>query len=189
MSYLTIEQKKQLKAIRKALDGFVIKIVESPSEINENLPILRKWQPGSFNIGDVRLYIDTPYKCVQAHDSTANETWTPDATPSLWMQYHGTSKDSARPWIQPLGSHDMYKVNEYMIWTDGDIYKCIIDTTYSPSDYPAAWNNVSKNSWTSGSVYHSGEYALYNGSLYRSLIDNNYWSPDEYPTGWELIKE
>lgn len=39
----------------------------------------------------------------------------------------------------PAGAHDMYKVGEYMIYTDKNIYKCIQDTNFSPSDYPQAW--------------------------------------------------
>lgn len=142
MSHLSIEQKAHLIAIRKALDGFVMKIVDSTIEINDNMPALRKWKPGVFAVNDVRVHIGIPYKCVQAHDSTINETWSPDVTPTLWMQYHGTSPETARPWIQPLGAHDMYKKGEYMIWTDEKIYQCIVDTIYSPDAYAQNWNVI-----------------------------------------------
>jgi hypothetical protein len=142
MSYLSKEQRAQLAAIRKTLDGFVAKIVDSTIEINDNMPALRKWKPGVFAVNDVRMHIGIPYKCVQAHDSTANEAWSPDATPALWMQYHGTSKETARAWVQPTGAHDMYKANEYMIWTDGNTYRCVMDTVYSPADYAAVWEIV-----------------------------------------------
>ena len=139
MSHLSTEQKAHLIAIRKALDGFVMKIVDSTIEINDNMSALRKWKPGVFAVNDVRVYNGIPYKCVQAHDSTVNETWSPDITPALWMQYHGTSNETARPWVAPTGAHDMYKKDEYMIWTDGSIYRCIVDTIYSPTDYALAW--------------------------------------------------
>jgi len=76
---------------------------------------------------------------VQAHDSSANEDWTPDTQPALWMQYHGTSKETARLWITPTGAQDMYKAGEWMIWIDEKKYCCIQDTNFSPADYPAAW--------------------------------------------------
>lgn len=133
------EQRAELFAMRKALDGFVAKIVDSPSEINANPAALRLWAPGAYDIGDVRMYKGNPYKCIQHHDSTDNAAWTPDITPSLWMQYHGTSAATARPWVQPFGSEDRYRAGEYMIWTDGLTYRCKSDTTYSPSDYAAAW--------------------------------------------------
>ena len=139
---MTDAQRKQFFEIRKALDGFVSKIVEIPAEINENPAAIRIWKPGSFVIGDVRAYDGIPYKCVQAHDSTGNESWNPAATPALWMQYHGTTPETARSWIAPAGAHDMYKAGEYMVWTDGVTFHCLADTAYSPTDYPAAWEQI-----------------------------------------------
>lgn len=139
---MTNEQRNQLIALRKALDNFVTKISDTPAEINDNQIVIRPWQPNTYSLGDVRVYENIPYKCVQAHDSTGNDAWNPPATPALWMQYHGTSVESARPWLAPTGAHDMYKAGEYMIWTDGSIYKCLIDTVYSPTDYSQAWTKV-----------------------------------------------
>lgn len=137
---LTESQKNEFRAIRAALDGLVVRIADSPAEVNANMAAVRPWKPGAYAVGDVRMYGGNPYKCVQAHDSTANAGWTPDATPALWMQYHGTTKDTARPWVAPSGAHDMYKSGEWMIWTDGTAYKCTVDTVYTPTDYPAAWS-------------------------------------------------
>lgn len=139
---MTEAQRKKFFEMRKALDGFVEKIVDNVEEVNQYTAAIRKWKPGVFAVGDVREHIDIPYKCLQAHDSTENTNWTPDTTPALWMQYHGTSKETARPWIAPTGAHDMYKAGEYMIWTDGTIRKANIDTAYSPTDYPQAWEVV-----------------------------------------------
>lgn len=139
MSFLTKEQREALFEMRSAMDGFVAGVAENPAEINTHVSAIRVWKPGAYIIGDVRSYNAIPYKCVQAHDSTQNPGWTPDETPALWMQYHGTSAETARPWIAPAGAHDMYKKDEYMIWTDGKIYRCILDTTYSPDVYAAAW--------------------------------------------------
>lgn len=136
---MNAEQRAELFAMRKALDGFINKIVDSPVEINANPAALRLWTPSAYDIGDVRMYKGNPYKCIQHHDSTNNAAWTPDITPSLWMQYHGTTVETARPWLAPTGVHDMYKVGEYMIWTDGSIYCCKQDTTYNPDEYSAAW--------------------------------------------------
>lgn len=142
---MTEAQRKELLAMRKALDGLVGKIVETPAEVNEYQAAVREWQPGVFAVGDVRQRLGAPYKCVQGHDSTANPTWTPEATPALWMQYHGTTPESARPWIAPTGAHDMFKAGEYTIWTDDKTYKAKMDTAYSPADYPQAWDEVIDN--------------------------------------------
>ena len=139
MSYLSAEKRAEFRAFRKVADSHIVSIVDKPVEINENMLVLRKWKPGPYVVGDVRLYEGIPYKCVQAHDSTGNDAWNPAATPALWMQYHGTSKQTARPWLAPTGAHDMYKAGEWMIWTDGLAYPCRVDTVYSPADYAAAW--------------------------------------------------
>lgn len=132
-------KRSEAVSIRASLDSLVVKIVDNPVEINDNMAAIRPWAPGPFVIGDVRMYEGIPYKCVQAHDSTGNDAWNPAATPALWMQYHGTSKATARPWLQPTGAHDMYKTGEWMIWTDGTLYECLSDTNFSPADYAAAW--------------------------------------------------
>ena len=140
---MTEAQRKELLAMRAALDGLVGKIVETPADVNKYQAAVREWQPGAFAVGDVRQRLGAPYKCVQAHDSTANPGRTPEATPALRMQYNGTTTESARPWIAPTGAHDMYKAGEYTIWTDGKTYKTKMDTAYSPADYPQAWDAVS----------------------------------------------
>lgn len=139
---MNAEQRAKLFAMRRALDGLVEKIADAPAEINENMAAIRPWQTGAYVIGDVRMYEGIPYKCVQAHDSTGNDGWTPAAVPALWMQYHGTTPETARSWVAPAGAHDMYKRGEYMIWTDGMIYPCNADTVYSPADYRAAWGDA-----------------------------------------------
>ena len=141
-SYLKDEQRAKLFEMRKAIDARIADIAEVTEKINESISLLRQWKETAYELNDVRMYKNIPYKCVQAHDSTGNPTWTPDVTPFLWMQYHGTTPETARPWVQPTGAHDMYKVGEYMLWTDNNIYKCTYDTTYSPAEYAQAWDIV-----------------------------------------------
>lgn len=196
-------QRAELLAMRAALDGLVGKIVETPSEVNEYQVAVREWQPGAYVVGDVRQRLGAPYKCVQAHDSTANPGWTPEATPALWMQYHGTTPESARPWIAPTGAHDMYKAGEYMIWTDGRIKKAKMDTAYSPADYPQAWEDQSGGGESGGEsgggttaapwkqpegahdAYKKGAEVSHKGSVWTSDVDNNVWEPGVY--GWTEV--
>lgn len=142
MSYLNETQKAKFFKIREALDDFIVQIADVPEKINKYADTVRAWKPGVYAIGDVRSENGIPYKCVQAHDSTANEGWTPSATASLWMQYHGTTPETARAWVAPTGAHDMYLAGEYMIWTDGTVYLCKQNTVYSPDAYAAAWEAV-----------------------------------------------
>lgn len=133
-------QKTKLRALRAAMDGGVaLAAAQGAAKINAVAALVRPWKPGAYAVGDVRAEDGVPYKCVQAHDSTANPGWKPSATPALWMQYHGTSRETARAWVAPAGAHDMYKQGEWMIYTDGKLYECLSDTAYSPTDYAQAW--------------------------------------------------
>lgn len=102
-----------------------------------------EWAPGVYTAGDIRTNPTTcyPYECILDHDSKVNTDWTIDVR-TLWKPYHSRKKEFALPYEQPTGAHDMYKQGEYMIWTDGNTYKCINDTAYSPDDYKQAWEVV-----------------------------------------------
>lgn len=139
---LTNEQIERANRIRAAMDNTIPEIVEKASAINNAMDMLRPWAMGTYGIGDVRMYEGNPYKCVQAHDSTGNPGWNPAATPALWMQYHGTSPETARPWVAPAGAHDMYLAGEYMVFTDEVMYLCVSDTVYDPVAYAQAWEAV-----------------------------------------------
>lgn len=136
---MTEAQRAEFFAYAKLRDRFVEKAVDNPAEINTHALALQRWKPGLHKAGEVRTYEGIPYRCVQDHDSTVNLDWTPDRTPALWTQYHGTSKATARHWIKPTGAHDMYKAGEWMIWTDGLAYPCLFDTAYGPDEYAGAW--------------------------------------------------
>lgn len=140
--WMSKEQKARLTAYRAAMDAAVESVREDAAAINRVATLVRPWKPEACAVGDVRVYDGIPYRCVQAHDSTQNPDWTPDATPALWMQYHGTTPETARPWVAPAGAHDMYRAGEYMIWTDGLTYRCKQDTNFSPAEYAQAWEAV-----------------------------------------------
>ena len=142
MVWMSKEQKARLTAYRAAMDAAVENAREDAAAFNKVAVMARSWTPGTYAVGDVRVYDGIPYRCVQAHDSSVNPDWTPDATPALWMQYHGTTPETARPWVAPAGAHDIYRAGEYMIWTDGQMYKCLQNTNFSPVEYAQAWEAV-----------------------------------------------
>ena len=59
----------------------------------------------SYAVGDRVLYGGTLYKCLQPH--TAQPTWTPSDSPSLWVRIDDPSIEWPE-WIQPTGSTDAY---------------------------------------------------------------------------------
>ena len=106
------------------------------------MAFFESWTKGVYEVGDIRTSPATgyPYECILAHDSTNNPDW--DITVrTLWKPYHSRKKEYALPYEQPTGSHDMYKVGEYMIFNE-EIYLCKVDTNYNPTEYAQAWELV-----------------------------------------------
>lgn len=106
-----------------------------------------EWAEGAYQVGDIRLaaYEGThqPWKCRQAHDTATYPDITPDGTAwrTFWIPLHGTSPETAQDWIAPSGAHDQYEAGEYMIW-NGQTYKCLSATVYTPEEYARAWEAV-----------------------------------------------
>jgi len=64
------------------------------------------WAVGvAVSVGDIRIYENTGYECIQAHTTQAQ--WAPPVTPALWKFYVPIS-EGPQPWVQPLGSEDAY---------------------------------------------------------------------------------
>ena len=107
----------------------------------QNRMLCKPWLPGSHTPGETFTAEGQIWECFQAYDNAVY----PDITPgqSAWYTfnrpYHGTTPETAMPWVSPTGAHDMYQAGEYMIWTDGITYKCLSATAYSPADYANAW--------------------------------------------------
>lgn len=111
------------------------------------------WAPGSHEVGEIYnthqggslgSEWEQTWECVQAYDNAVY----PDLRPGdpSWYTFnrplHGKSPETARPWVQPThGTVDIYRVGEYMVWTDGDIYTPTRDTNYSPEEYAPDWTN------------------------------------------------
>lgn len=102
------------------------------------------WIPGSYELNDVRRHEGQLWRCCQAHDSTADHNWFPGNVAALWTAYHTTDPANAKPFIQPTGAHDAYMKNEVCIWTDGAVYRSIMEgaNAYSPDAYPQGWEKV-----------------------------------------------
>ena len=107
--------------------------------------LIEDWVAGKYEVDDARNHNGQTWRCCQAHNNANNPDIKPGTTAgaAFWVPYHGTSIETARPWVAPTGAHDIYKAGEYMVWTDGTVQRCKQNTNYSPKDYPAAWETVS----------------------------------------------
>lgn len=106
-----------------------------------------EWTEGAYQVGDIRLAwyggAHQPWKCRQAHDTATYPDITPDgeAWRTFWIPFHGTTSETAQDWIAPSGAHDQYEAGEYMKW-NGQTYKCLSATVYTPDEYAQAWERV-----------------------------------------------
>lgn len=106
--------------------------------------IFEDWVEGAYSVGDIRNANGQTWECFQEHDTASNPDIVPgnSAWYTFWRPLHGNSVETARPFVPVQGSHDMYHTGEYMVYTDGEIYKCLSDTNFSPDDYAQAWEKV-----------------------------------------------
>ena len=118
----------------------------TPTQIVACDGLVEPWAPGVFAAGDVRSYGNQICRCIQGHDSTNNPDWTPTNARALWVPYHTTDPEKARPYIAPTMADDAYNKGECMIWTDENIYRCQQDATvHGPDTLPNAWEQVVPN--------------------------------------------
>lgn len=98
------------------------------------------WSQDNYKVGDVRTDPDNgyPYECITEHNSISNPEWT-IKNRTLWKPWHSKSVEYALPYEAPTGAHDMYKTGEFMIFTDGKVYKALQDTNLSPTYYAVVW--------------------------------------------------
>lgn len=103
------------------------------------------WKSGNHTLGEI--YCTTPdsiWKCRQAYNNDVYTDIKPDS--ETWFTFniplHGTTPETALPFVLPKEAESRYKTGEYMIYTDGAIYMCVRDTAYSPDDDAQAWSKM-----------------------------------------------
>ena len=84
------------------------------------------WTPKEYALGNVVSFVGEPYKCIQAHDSTGNSSWTPDVTYSLWSKINVSNSGSASDPIPYAGNMALENGKYYT--QDDVMYLCTRDT-------------------------------------------------------------
>lgn len=137
----------EAKALRRVIEGNAQATSASRSD-DENIQVsvlYPAWVEGEHSAGEVynaelNGEMQT-WECYQDYDNAEH----PDIIPgnAAWFTFnrplHGKSKATARAWVAPTHAEDIYRLGEWMIFTDGVYYECLQDTAYSPADYAAAW--------------------------------------------------
>lgn len=99
---------------------------------------------GSHEVGEACTHDGQSWRCCQAHNTNNNPDIEPGKSPAQWVPYHTTDPKKAKPFIQPTMAEDSYQKGEVCIWTDGKVYRSIMEgaNAYSPEAYPQGWEVV-----------------------------------------------
>ena len=147
---MTAEQRSYFFEVRRLLDELISKYnltdenaFNSAAEtINKNSIAFRtRTSEQSYKRGDVRIdpTDNTPYWAMHDHNSIKGQELQPCLTPTIWTHCHGTTPETARPFVAE--GHNPYMKGHYCIEND-IIYLCNTDNiVYAPSVLPSAWNN------------------------------------------------
>lgn len=137
-----VDTNEEAKLVRMQIETTFNAAIMTADERITNRNLAPMWVKGRHTVDEVyRTSEDAIWKCRQEYDNDIypdivpeNETWF-----TFNIPFHGTTPETALPFILPKEAESRYKNGEYMIWTDRDIYKCIRDTAYGPQDDSSAW--------------------------------------------------
>ena len=135
----------------QSLKNFAMRFYAENAPLNTDEILLTaglysEWTQGEYEVGDIRNYAGQTWECHTSHDNSIYPDITPN-NPQTWANFwkplHGKSINTARPWVKPqYGTTDMYHIGEYMVYTDGKVYKCVSETVYSPKEFSQAWQII-----------------------------------------------
>lgn len=124
-------------AVRLLMAG---KQPETADEIIMCSALYPEWEAGVHKTGEIFMLDGAPWKVLAAYDNATHLDIAPGET--AWgtfnIPYHGTTRETARAWIKPNNATDIYKVGEWCVF-DGKYYVSKRGTDFSPSEYPADW--------------------------------------------------
>lgn len=138
----SVQTTEEAAAVRADVESlFSASTMDDDGKISASY-LCKEWQPGNHEKGEVYNAIGQTWEAHQAYDNSANPDIVPGdkSWPVFNRPLHGKTAETARPWVKPEnGTTDMYHMGEYMIYTDGALYKCVQDTNFSPDEYAQAW--------------------------------------------------
>ena len=90
-----------------------------------------RWKSGIvYEIGDRICYVETLYKCVQAH--TSQDDWTPNTTPALWTI---VTIEEWPEWKQPSGAQDAYMTGDKVSYNNQHWVSTADNNVWEPGVY------------------------------------------------------
>lgn len=133
----------EARNLRKQMEATFEKAapVMTADEVIQNKVMCKAWEKGKHTVGEVYMVDGQPWQCYQDYDNAVYPDIVPGSTawPTFNKPYHGTTPETALPFVEPTHAEDRYRSGEYMIWADGTLQLCVRDTAYGPDNDPNAW--------------------------------------------------
>ena len=132
----------QAKAMRMQVEQTYQAAAMTPDERIANRFMAPAWVRGKHTAGEICCTTpDCLWKCRQDYDNQMSPDIVPgnDAWYTFHIPLHGTTPETALPFVAPREAESRYKAGEHMIWTDGQICKCLRDTAYGLDQDAQAW--------------------------------------------------
>lgn len=98
--------REKARALRRLIEKAAVSL--SDEDALTGAELFPRWsETAVYAAGDRVCYESTLYKCLQDH--TAQATWTPADSPSLWVRVDDPSVEYP-DWVQPTGATDAYRL-------------------------------------------------------------------------------
>lgn len=135
---------EKARKLRKIIESMTVNLDDTAAL--DSVELFPTWDGNgtAYAVGDRVRYNGTLYKVLQAH--TSQETWTPEAAPSLFARVLIPDPQVIPVWVQP-DSTNPYMIGDKVYYPDenGLIYESVIDNNvWSPDAYPAGWAIVTE---------------------------------------------
>lgn len=123
------------------------KAIETDDEKIRASGLYDDWEAGDHKTGEIyNAAVNGKLQTWECYANYDNAVY-PDIVPgnAAWYTFnrplHGKTRETARDWVQPTHSMDIYKLGEWMFYPDGFFYECIAEngTSFSPEEYADAW--------------------------------------------------
>lgn len=99
----------------------------------EGVQLFPAWSAeAAYLVGDRVRYNNILYKCLQNH--AAQESWTPEAAPSLWARVLIPDPDVIPEWIQP-DSTNPYQIGDKVTYNGRTYESTIANNVWAPDVY------------------------------------------------------
>ena len=123
--------REKARTLRRLIEKAAISL--SDADAYSGAELFPRWSSEAvYAVGDRVCYESTLYKCLQNH--TAQATWTPADSPSLWVRVDDPSIEWPE-WVQPVGAADAYPKGAKVSYNEKHWISDVDSNVWTPGVY------------------------------------------------------